>query len=226
MTYAPAEFVSYTHSLKVSHFRRTDWEIRPTKCDILSTGLCIRMDEGQGCEELLAAVQRVRPLLHLFGHIHQDGGLWQVGPTWFANGTTWESTRRASILDVDAAARTVTAVRSIPHADPFSRDAQRSAGSIPLRCASRLNRASPQLFFSSSGLSTGSFSGTSSRLYPSFSRASNHFERLPSVKSMRTPSFMARFDDSAMMASAIACRPSHFGCGRSLLPFSPQLRIQ
>lgn len=29
-----------------------------------------------GCADLLARVRRVRPKLHVFGHIHQDGGLW------------------------------------------------------------------------------------------------------------------------------------------------------
>jgi predicted phosphohydrolase len=41
-----------------------------------------------GCLELLAAVRRARPRLHVFGHIHEGHGLTvsdEVGPTIFAN---------------------------------------------------------------------------------------------------------------------------------------------
>src|SRR4051812_17378826 len=46
-----------------------------------------------GCVELRARVREVRPKLHLFGHIHDDGGLWHDGGTCFANVTTWECER-------------------------------------------------------------------------------------------------------------------------------------
>ncbi len=32
-----------------------------------------------GCADLLRATERIQPLVHLFGHIHQDGGLFQHG---------------------------------------------------------------------------------------------------------------------------------------------------
>ena len=47
----------------------------------------------QGCEELREAVRRVRPLLHLFGHIHEDGGFWRADGTCFANVACWECKR-------------------------------------------------------------------------------------------------------------------------------------
>jgi Icc-related predicted phosphoesterase len=73
-------------------------------------------DGREGCEELLAAVRRVRPLLHVFGHIHQDGGVWWQGGTCFANVTTWECERGPTVLDLDLASRRVFAV-SVPPAD-------------------------------------------------------------------------------------------------------------
>ncbi|GAB4535206.1 MAG: hypothetical protein Tsb0020_50530 [Haliangiales bacterium] len=63
-----------------------------------------------GCEALQAAVARLAPALHMFGHIHQDGGLWQRERTTYANVTTWECERRPTVVDYDPATRTVTAV--------------------------------------------------------------------------------------------------------------------
>jgi predicted phosphohydrolase len=69
----------------------------------------------QGCEQLLAAVRRVRPLVHLFGHIHQDGGFWQEDGISFANVTCWECERGPTVLDLDVATGQVVAV-SVPPA--------------------------------------------------------------------------------------------------------------
>lgn len=57
--------------------------------------------DRSGCEELRARVLQVVPRLHLFGHIHQDGGLWQQGRTTFANVTTWECERAPTVIDFD-----------------------------------------------------------------------------------------------------------------------------
>jgi Icc-related predicted phosphoesterase len=100
------------------------WRLIPNGIDVLIThgppsgiGDDSGMNERRGCTELLAATQRVQPMLHLFGHIHQDGGLWQHGPTWFANVTTWESERGATVVDLDSDIRMVVPV-CIPAADP------------------------------------------------------------------------------------------------------------
>jgi Icc-related predicted phosphoesterase len=69
-----------------------------------------------GCEDLSAAVRPVRPLLHLFGHIHQDGGCWRHDDICFANVTTWEGERGATVLDIDVRSRRVVEVR-VPPAD-------------------------------------------------------------------------------------------------------------
>lgn len=60
-----------------------------------------------GCTDLRARVAVVNPRLHMFGHIHQDGGLWQEGATTFANVTTWECERPPTVIDFDAATRRV-----------------------------------------------------------------------------------------------------------------------
>ena len=39
-----------------------------------------------GCVELLQAVrERVQPMYHLYGHIHEDYGIWTEGQTTFIN---------------------------------------------------------------------------------------------------------------------------------------------
>jgi predicted phosphohydrolase len=60
------------------------WRLIPEGIDVLVThgpphGIGDRsgMNEREGCEDLLARVRQVRPVLHLFGHIHQDGGCWR-----------------------------------------------------------------------------------------------------------------------------------------------------
>lgn len=55
----------------------------------------------QGCTDLRHRVAEVAPQLHLFGHIHQDGGAWREHGTLFANVTTWESERGPTVLDLD-----------------------------------------------------------------------------------------------------------------------------
>lgn len=59
-----------------------------------------------GCADLLARVREVEPRLHVFGHIHQDGGVWTHGATVFANVTTWECEREPTVIDIDAHAVT------------------------------------------------------------------------------------------------------------------------
>ncbi len=84
------------------------WALIPERVDVLVThGPPLGIgDHGPvagrlGCEELLARVRVVQPKLHMFGHIHQDGGVWRDGPTLFANVTTWECERQPTVIDLD-----------------------------------------------------------------------------------------------------------------------------
>ncbi len=42
-------------------------------------------NEHQGCPELLEAVTRIRPLLHIFGHVHSGYGILETAYTTFVN---------------------------------------------------------------------------------------------------------------------------------------------
>lgn len=104
------------------------WAMIPETTDVLIThGPPRGFGDGTwqarlGCEDLLRAVHRVRPRLHLFGHIHQDGGVWREHGVCFGNVTTWECERGATVLDLDPASGAVTEVDVPP------RDARQSDG--------------------------------------------------------------------------------------------------
>jgi predicted phosphohydrolase len=85
------------------------WRQIPTGLDVLVThgppaGIGDRSSYSgrTGCADLARRVLEVAPRLHLFGHIHEDGGAWREGATLYANVTTWECERAASVFDLDA----------------------------------------------------------------------------------------------------------------------------
>ncbi len=93
------------------------WALIPEGTDVLIThgppygiGDWCGEPVRQGCKDLLAAVLRVKPLLHLFGHIHQDGGFWYRDGVSFANVTAWECERGVSVFDLESEARRVVPV--------------------------------------------------------------------------------------------------------------------
>jgi Icc-related predicted phosphoesterase len=112
------EFNEWAFNLPRGEALAARWALIPMGIQVLVThgpphGIGDRSGDlaRQGCKELRAAVRRVRPLLHLFGHIHQDGGFWQEDGVCFANVTCWECERGPTVLDLDPASNRVTAVR-------------------------------------------------------------------------------------------------------------------
>ncbi|MCU0865399.1 MAG: metallophosphatase domain-containing protein [Planctomycetes bacterium] len=68
------------------------WDLIPAGIDVLIThgppaGILDRTDQGDavGCTDLLAAVRRVRPRLHVFGHIHEAYGTFEQDGVRFVN---------------------------------------------------------------------------------------------------------------------------------------------
>lgn len=55
-----------------------------------------------GCVDLRRRVEVLRPRLHVFGHIHQDPGVWRHGPSTFVNATTAEGARPAAVVELDS----------------------------------------------------------------------------------------------------------------------------
>ncbi len=103
------EFHAWAFNLPRGEPLATVWSKIPPGIDVLIThgppaGIGDRGGYGPeraGCEDLRARVAEVAPRAHLFGHIHQDGGAWQMGPTLYANVTTWECTRAPTVFDID-----------------------------------------------------------------------------------------------------------------------------
>lgn len=67
---------------------KTGWNKIPTSTDILIThgppkGI---LDAGFGCEDLLNRVIKIKPRLHLFGHVHEQIGALEFYETTFVNG--------------------------------------------------------------------------------------------------------------------------------------------
>ncbi|MEN9361781.1 MAG: hypothetical protein RL095_3316 [Verrucomicrobiota bacterium] len=73
------------------------WSAIPEEIDILVThgppwGILDATRRGPrvGCEMLRHELERVRPRLHLFGHIHEDAGRLEQDGTIFVNASCWE----------------------------------------------------------------------------------------------------------------------------------------
>ena len=80
---------------------RQKWDLIPAGTDVLIThgpphGIGDRCEDGRqvGCEELLAAVQRLRPRLHIFGHIHEGAGVTRGEHTTFINASSLDARYR------------------------------------------------------------------------------------------------------------------------------------
>jgi Icc-related predicted phosphoesterase len=81
------------------------WALIPEGVDILIThgppfgiGDENAIESRKGCQDLLVRVQKIAPKLHLFGHIHQNRGHWEVGATTFINVTTDECLCPATVM--------------------------------------------------------------------------------------------------------------------------------
>lgn len=86
------EYMSMAFNLPRGRALAEKWDMIPRGLDILITHgppyqILDEVPSGErvGCEDLLDAVRRVRPRLHIFGHIHHSYGQIKVDSTEFAN---------------------------------------------------------------------------------------------------------------------------------------------
>lgn len=86
------------------------WRLIPEGIDVLVThgppsNLGDRCWDGRrvGCEDLSRHLARVQPRLHLFGHIHEDRGAWDLGKTRVVNVTTSECELPCTVLELEPA---------------------------------------------------------------------------------------------------------------------------
>lgn len=103
------EFMGWAFNLPRGAALAEKWALIPDGTDVLVThgppfGFGDETFDGrhEGCRELRTALGRVRPLLHVFGHIHESGGLWRAEESVIvSNVTTVEGDRAPSVFDID-----------------------------------------------------------------------------------------------------------------------------
>lgn len=85
-------FFDWAFNLPRGAALREKWDLVPDGTDVLVThgpprgvGDRTARDEEVGCDDLATRVREVEPALHVFGHIHEDAGLWRHGSTLYAN---------------------------------------------------------------------------------------------------------------------------------------------
>ena len=89
------EFCGWAFNCERGEAIRKYWDLIPQETDILIThgpplghGDKAQYTYNVGCEELLKAVERVKPLVHVFGHIHEGYGVTTSRETAFVNAST------------------------------------------------------------------------------------------------------------------------------------------
>ncbi len=91
---------------------RQKWNLIPTDTDVLITHgppyqIRDRLKQGMcvGCEELLTIVKKIKPQIHIFGHIHEGYGIVKIDETQFVNASSCDYLYKASnqplILEVN-----------------------------------------------------------------------------------------------------------------------------
>ncbi|MCA9671312.1 MAG: metallophosphatase domain-containing protein [Myxococcales bacterium] len=95
------------------------WAAIPDDTDVLIThgpprGILDRTfaEAHAGCDALLARVTQIRPLTHIFGHIHEAAGVRVRGGTTFVNASACDS-GRAVVLDIEGGVVHVRAVEAL-----------------------------------------------------------------------------------------------------------------
>ncbi len=105
------EFMSWAFNLPRGEHLREKWALIPPETDVLIThgpplGEGDRTFGGEhvGCEDLAAAVARLSPRYHVFGHIHEAGGVTRSRATTFVNAATcdvfYEPVQPAIVFDL------------------------------------------------------------------------------------------------------------------------------
>ena len=88
------EFHNWAFNLPRGQALKEKWDLIPADTDILVThgppkhiGDRTFMGKHVGCEELAKRVKAIKPKIHLFGHIHEAAGQWQIDETLYVNGS-------------------------------------------------------------------------------------------------------------------------------------------
>jgi predicted phosphohydrolase len=94
-------FLDWAFNLRRGAEIAAKWALIPDRVDVLVThgpphGVRDRVEDGDlvGCEELSRALDRVRPRLHVFGHIHEGYGVTRRGNLTLVNASSCDVSYR------------------------------------------------------------------------------------------------------------------------------------
>ena len=94
-------FFDWAFNLERGEEIRAKWSLIPAGVDILVThgpplGHGDRTFDARsvGCADLLEAIRRLQPRLHVFGHIHEGYGQTREGTTRCVNASSWSASSR------------------------------------------------------------------------------------------------------------------------------------
>ena len=104
-------FLDWAFNLQRGPALQAKWDLIPNNTDVLVTHGPPRaildrtfLGENVGCDDLRAAVERIRPRLHVFGHIHEGYGEYEAEGTRFVNASictlSYEPTNPAIVVDL------------------------------------------------------------------------------------------------------------------------------
>jgi len=85
---------------------KAKWDLIPEDTDVLITHGApyghLDQSEGvsQGCQDLLTAVERVRPKFHVFGHVHKGAGISKNKYTTFINASSCDQWYKLANLPI------------------------------------------------------------------------------------------------------------------------------
>lgn len=118
-------FLNWAFNLHRGLDIKAKWDLIPDEVDLLVThgppfGLGDRTYTGNdvGCRDLLAAAERIRPRLHVYGHIHEGRGIFDVGGTRYMNASSCDTfcqyLRPPYVIDFDPVSGEMHAVTAEP----------------------------------------------------------------------------------------------------------------
>lgn len=112
------EFCNWAFNVERGPAIAEKWALIPAGIDVLVThgppaGIGDRCSGGHvGCYDLAAAVSRVKPRMHVFGHIHEGYGTYQQGGIQFVNASVctgrYEPVNAAWVVELGAVVREVS----------------------------------------------------------------------------------------------------------------------
>lgn len=104
-------FHDWAFNRRRGHEIQKHWDLIPSGIDILLThgpayGILDKSgSENIGCKDLLKTIERVKPLIHCFGHTHVDPGIKKIKETFFINSAVvnhkYLIVRKPIIVDFD-----------------------------------------------------------------------------------------------------------------------------